>query len=129
MMMTKEDALRRLQQLIHDPYASDESIEEVFLNAMAEDLLATGREYFRRRGRGMILFDLRGLAGWRRGDMPTMYYLTYTDLLQAGGQPSEVTEAEVNSYDPEREVPVIFLYDSGESGRVISEGWMFGRTA
>lgn len=125
-MMTQEDALRLLEQLINDPWASDERIEEAFLNAMAEDLLATGRDYFHRRGRGMLLFDLRGFSGWRRGDMPTMYYLTYDDLIQAGGHPSETTEAEVNSYDPDREIPVIFLYDTGESGRVISESRGFG---
>jgi hypothetical protein len=127
-MMTREDALRRLEYLIHDPMASDESIEEVFLNAMAEELLDLGRQHFHRRGRGTILIDLRGMAGWRRGDMPTMYYLTYQDIIKAGGTPSETTEAEINSYDPENEVPVIFLYDRGESGAVISQSWgMRGR--
>ncbi len=121
----KSEELRKLEALIHDPWAKDDDIEEVFLKLMADDLLNIGFDYFRRRGRGTLLFDLRGPLGWRRGEVPTLYYLTYDDLLEAGATPSSETQEEINTYDPDSEVPVIFLYDRGESGRVVSKGWDF----
>jgi len=121
-MLGKEQLLARLEELIHNPWSMNEEIEEVFLELMAEDLLANGYEQYRKRGRGTLLFDLRGMLGWRRGDMPTMYYLTYPDLLEAGHE-SETTEAEINEYDPEREATVMFVYDGRISGHVISKGW------
>lgn len=114
--------LEKLQHLIHDPWARDEDIETVFLQLMADDLLAIAHEQYLRRGRGTLLFDLRGGLGWRSGKMPTLYYLTYPDLVQAGN-PSESAREEIASYDPEREVPVIFVYNYGGSGQVISKGW------
>ncbi len=121
-MSYEDERLIRLETLIHDPWAMDDDIEEVFTELMAEDLLATGYEQFRRRGRGALVFDVRGLLGWRRGDMPTMYYLTYPDLVEAGHS-SETTEAEINEYDPYTEVSVMFIYDGHVSGRVVSKNW------
>lgn len=121
-MLGKQELLGRLEAFIHDPWASDGDIEDVFLELMAEDLLKTGHEQFGLRGRGAIVFDVRGLLGWRRGDMPTMYYLTYQDLVTAG-HTSETTEAEIAEYDPDREVPVLFVYDRGISGHVVTRSW------
>jgi hypothetical protein len=122
-MFGKQELLDRLQELIHNPVARDEEIEKVFLELMAEDLLNTGLEQCSQRGRGALLFDLRGLLGWRRGDMPTLYYLTYPDLVEAG-HTSDTTEAEINEYDTEREVPVMFVYDTHIAGHVISKNWI-----
>lgn len=114
--------LNRLSNLLHDPWARDEDIEKTFLELMAEDLLAIGNEHYHRRGRGTLIFDLRGSLGWRTGTMPTLYYLTYPDLV-AAGNPSKVAKEEIDAYTPENEVPVMFIYDYGGSGHVISKGW------
>jgi hypothetical protein len=120
--LSKEELLARLETLIHNPWAMDEEIEHVFLELMAEDLLGTGQAQFQCKGRGALMFDLRGLLGWRRGGMPTMYYLSYPDLVKAG-HTSKTTESEINEYNPENEVPVMFVYDYATTGRVISRGW------
>jgi hypothetical protein len=124
--MMNEDQIRRaldhLQTLIHDPWAKDEDIEHTFLQLMAEDLLNLAYEQYRQRGRGTLLFDLRGGLGWRSGSMPPLYYLTYPDLVEAGN-PSESAREEIEKYNPDHEIPVIFVYDYGGSGQVISKGW------
>jgi hypothetical protein len=121
-MLSKQELLDRLQMLIHNPMALDREIEQVFLELMAEDLLQVGNEHFHRRGRGSLLFDVRGVLGWRRGDMPMLYYLTYPDLVEAG-HTSDTTEVEINEYDPDREVPVLFVYDTHMSGHIIAKNW------
>lgn len=121
-MLGKQELLGRLEELIHDPFALDNDIEDVFLELMAEDLLKTGQQMFHKRGRGSIVFDVRGILGWRRGEMPTMYYLTYPDLV-AAGHTSETTEAEIHDYDPEHEAPVMFVYDRGVTGHVVGQRW------
>ncbi|NJP04829.1 MAG: hypothetical protein HC837_03950 [Chloroflexaceae bacterium] len=124
-MLSKEEALGRFDALLHNPAASDESIEEVFLQLMAEELLVAGYKHAQRRGRGVMLYDLRGAFGWRSGQMPTLYYLTFHDMLTAGIDPAEGTEAEIKAYDPNREVLVIFLYGKHHSsGRVISQSYL-----
>jgi hypothetical protein len=114
--------LDRLTNMMHDPWASDEDIEKTFLELMAEDLLNVGNEHYHQRGRGTLIFDLRGKLGWRTGTIPTLYYLTYPDLVEAGN-PSTVAKEEIDAYNPQNEVPVIFIYDYGGSGHVISKEW------
>jgi hypothetical protein len=117
-----QGALERLQGLLHNPWTANDDIEQVFLELLAEDLLAIAHEQYLRRGRGTLLFDLRGGLGWRSGQMPTLYYLTYPDLVEAGN-PSESAKYEIDHYDPQKDAPVIFVYDHGGSGQVISKGW------
>jgi hypothetical protein len=120
--MNLEYALEHLSQLLHNPNATNEEIEQVFLELMGDDLISMGGDYFRQRGRGMFIFDLRGPPGWRRGDMPTLYYLTPQDYAEAGGD-TEYIEDDVYQYNPQNQVPVIFLYDGRQSGKIISKDW------
>lgn len=114
--------LEKLQYLLHNPATPNEEIETVFLELMGEELIDTGREYFRKKGRGVLLFDLRGIAGWRRGDMPTLYYLTLQEYQEAGGD-EEYLEDDINDYNPQEEALVLFVYDYSRSGRVVSKRW------
>jgi hypothetical protein len=126
--MNYEQALQHLSRLLHDPYARDEDIEDVFLELMGNELIDIGIEHFRKRGKGTLLFDLRGKFGWRKGDMPTMYYLTLDDFVEAGGD-AEFLEDEIQQYNPQNQVPVIFVYDYRKSGKVVSKDWGLRATA
>jgi hypothetical protein len=110
----REALQRRLLDLLSDPAAPDEAIEDAYLRLVAPKAWAEGWRGFREYGRGALIFDLRG-RGWRQPGAIESYYAPEAMLFEPGGPRDPAIEVAVGVYQPEDEVVCLVLYDAGPS--------------